>query len=59
MSDPLRQELLDIFVGRATRRYGLSEINQLQHALQSAALAEADQAPPRPFWRRCCTMSAT
>ena len=46
MSDPLRQELLDIFVGRATRRYGLSEINQLQHALQAAALAEADAAPP-------------
>ena len=46
MSDPLRQELLDIFVGRATRRYGLSSINQLQHALQSAALAEADNAPP-------------
>ncbi len=44
MSDNLRQELLDIFVGRATRRYGLSEINQLQHALQSAALAEADGA---------------
>lgn len=46
MSDPLRQELLDIFVGRATRRYGLSEINQLQHALQAAALAEADGAAP-------------
>ena len=46
MSDPLRQELLDIFTGRATRRYGLSEINQLQHALQAAALAEADGAPP-------------
>ena len=46
MSDPLRQELLDIFVGRATRRYGLSEINQLQHALQAAALAEFDGAPP-------------
>ena len=46
MSDPLRQELLDIFVGRATRRYGLSAINQLQHALQAAALAEADGAPP-------------
>jgi len=46
MSDPLRQELLDIFVGRATRRYGLSEVNQLQHALQCAALAEADGAPP-------------
>jgi phosphonate degradation associated HDIG domain protein len=46
MSDPLRQELLDIFVGRATRRYGLSAINQLQHALQTAALAEADGAAP-------------
>ena len=46
MSDPLRQELLDIFVGRATKRYGLSEINQLQHAMQSAAHAEADDAPP-------------
>lgn len=46
MSDPLRQELLDIFVGRATRRYGLSAINQLQHALQSAAHAEADDASP-------------
>jgi phosphonate degradation associated HDIG domain protein len=46
MSDPLRQELLSIFVGRATRRYGLSDINQLQHALQSAALAEADGRPP-------------
>jgi phosphonate degradation associated HDIG domain protein len=46
MSDPLRQELLEIFVGRATRRYGLSGVNQLQHALQCAALAEADGAPP-------------
>jgi len=46
MSDSLRQELLDIFVGRATRRYGLSDVNQLQHALQAAALAEADDAPP-------------
>ena len=46
MSDPLRQELLEIFVGRATRRYGLSDVNQLQHALQCAALAEADGAPP-------------
>src|SRR5436190_10810971 len=46
MSDSLRQELLEIFVGRATRRYGLSGVNQLQHALQAAALAEADDAPP-------------
>jgi [1-hydroxy-2-(trimethylamino)ethyl]phosphonate dioxygenase len=45
MSDPVRQELLDIFTGRATKRYGLSAINQLQHALQAAALAEADDAP--------------
>ncbi len=45
MSDPLRQELLDIFVGRAARRYGLSAINQLQHALQAAAHAEVDDAP--------------
>jgi len=46
MSDSLRQELLEIFAGRATRRYGLSDVNQLQHALQAAALAEADGAPP-------------
>src|SRR5262245_60483018 len=46
MTDPLRQELLGIFTGRATKRYGLSAINQLQHALQAAALAEADDAPP-------------
>ena len=46
MTDPLRQELLDIFTGRATRRYGLSAVNQLQHALQSAHLAETDGASP-------------
>jgi phosphonate degradation associated HDIG domain protein len=46
MSDTLRQELLEIFVGRATKRYGLSDVNQLQHALQCAAHAEADGAPP-------------
>ena len=45
-SDRLRQELLEIFQGRATRRYGLSAVSQLQHALQAAALAEADDAPP-------------
>ena len=46
MSDPLRQELLDIFVGRATRRYGLSAINQLQHALQSAAHGRSSMGAP-------------
>jgi phosphonate degradation associated HDIG domain protein len=45
MSD-LRQELLAIYAGRATRRYGLSDINQLQHALQSAAHAEGDGCTP-------------
>jgi phosphonate degradation associated HDIG domain protein len=42
----LRQELLQIFTGRATRRYGLSEINQLQHALQTAFHAEAEGCTP-------------
>lgn len=46
MSDPLRQQLLSVYAGRATRRYGLSEINQLQHALQAAAHAEADGSAP-------------
>ena len=46
MSDRLRQELLAIFTGRATRRYGLSAVNQLQHALQAAAQAEADECTP-------------
>ncbi len=35
----LRQELLQIFEARATRRYGLNDVNQLQHALQAADLA--------------------
>ncbi len=46
MSDALRQERLSIYAGRATRRYGLSAVNQLQHALQAAALAEADGCSP-------------
>lgn len=46
MTDTLRQELLGIFVGRATRRYGLSRVNQLQHALQAAARAEAAGCAP-------------
>jgi phosphonate degradation associated HDIG domain protein len=36
----IHDDLLAIYGGRATRRYGLAEINQLQHALQAAALAE-------------------
>lgn len=41
----LREELLAIFGGRATRRYGLADVSQLQHALQAAALAEAAGEP--------------
>ena len=37
---PREAELLDIFGKRATARYGLAAVNQLQHALQSATLAE-------------------
>jgi len=45
MTDDLRRELLDIYDGRATGRYGLSAVNQLQHALQAATLAEANGEP--------------
>jgi phosphonate degradation associated HDIG domain protein len=46
MSDPLRQQLLTVFTGRATRRYGLSAVSQLQHALQAAQQAESDGCTP-------------
>lgn len=40
-----RSTLIDIYQNKAAGRYGLSAINQLQHALQSAALAEAEGEP--------------
>ena len=40
----IRDELIDIYSNRATDQYGLSDVNQLQHALQSAALAERQGA---------------
>jgi phosphonate degradation associated HDIG domain protein len=46
MTDPIRQQLLEVYAGRATKRYGLSDINQLQHALQSAHHAEAQGCSP-------------
>ena len=46
MTDPLRQQLLEVYAGRATRRYGLSAVNQLQHALQAAHHAEAEGRTP-------------
>ena len=33
-------ELADLLEGKGSRRYGLSDVNQLQHALQAALLAE-------------------
>ena len=39
-------ELAALLEGKGSRRYGLSDVNQLQHALQCAAHAEADSAPP-------------
>jgi [1-hydroxy-2-(trimethylamino)ethyl]phosphonate dioxygenase len=46
MTDPLRQQLLTVFTGRATRRYGLSNVSQLQHALQAAQQAEREGCTP-------------
>ncbi|MAB14091.1 phytanoyl-CoA dioxygenase family protein [Parvibaculum sp.] len=39
-------EITQIYTERATSRYGLEDINQLQHALQSAALAETNGEAP-------------
>ena len=41
----LHQDLRRGYAGRATRRYGLSAVSQLQHALQAAALAERAGEP--------------
>jgi len=42
----IRAQLLSIYGVRATRRYGLASVSQLQHALQAAAAAEAQSHPP-------------
>jgi phosphonate degradation associated HDIG domain protein len=41
----VRATLIDIYAKKATGWYGLSAVNQLQHALQSAALAETAGEP--------------
>lgn len=41
----IRDTLVDIFTNKATGRYGLSDVNQLEHALQSATLAQAAGEP--------------
>lgn len=43
--DALRDELLDIYEGRAHGRYGLSQVTQRLHALQSGAVARARGLP--------------
>ncbi len=44
--DDFAARLADMLEGKGQRRYGLSGVNQLQHALQAALLAEnADCAP--------------
>lgn len=44
--DAVINELEDIYDVRALRRYGLSRINQLMHAVQSGALARERGLPP-------------
>jgi phosphonate degradation associated HDIG domain protein len=39
-------ELETLYLAKGTARYGLEDISQLQHALQTAALAEAAHEPP-------------
>ena len=39
-------EIRDIYENRATKQYGLSDVNQQQHALQAAAFAEAQGESP-------------
>lgn len=44
--DPVRF-VLDLYNTRAQGRYGLSAVNQQQHALQAATMAEQDGASPQ------------
>ena len=44
--DDIRTALLAVYAGRAGRKYGLSDVTQLQHALQAAQRAEAAGEPP-------------
>jgi len=41
----IRDEVRSIYAERADKKYGLTDVTQLQHALQSAALAERDGEP--------------
>ena len=46
MTDPRIEELAAIIDGKGHGRYGLADINQRQHALQAALLAEREDAGP-------------
>lgn len=43
---PVMQSIFDAFERRGLLRYGAEDVNQLQHALQSAQLAVEDSASP-------------
>lgn len=42
----IQEKLREIYADRAERRYGLSEVSQLEHALQAAALAQTNGYAP-------------
>ena len=42
----IQEKLREIYADRAERRYGLSEVSQLEHALQAATLAQANGYAP-------------
>jgi [1-hydroxy-2-(trimethylamino)ethyl]phosphonate dioxygenase len=46
MTSTLDRELTELFEGRGRARYGLEAISQLEHALQTADLAERQGEPP-------------
>lgn len=46
MAASLQAELAALFEGKATRRYGLEDVSQLEHALQAALQAERGGEPP-------------
>jgi [1-hydroxy-2-(trimethylamino)ethyl]phosphonate dioxygenase len=45
MADPRLQQIADLLTLKADGLYGLSDVNQRQHALQAASLAEATGCP--------------
>ena len=47
MAQGALEELAGLLEGKGARRYGLSDVNQLQHALQAALLAEQGGAMRR------------